>query len=177
MIIIQSSRSHLLPSLHTESVPLRSSANQMSYFDKETFATDEAVVIGRLHCLREGWNNALVSFMQSGGFAPSTQLAQITCPSLILWGRQDGILEGPEFAPKFLQALADAELEWIEECGHVPHLEKPDETTAAMVRFLTTRVQPERRTTTSSLVGTTSGWIGLASVGATAAVLADQWTF
>lgn len=38
-----------------KSIPLRSSANQMSYFDKETFATDEAVTIGRLHCLRDGW--------------------------------------------------------------------------------------------------------------------------
>ena len=83
-----------------KSIPLRSSANQMSYFDKETFATDEAVTIGRLHCLRDGWQDALVNFMLSGGFSPSAKVATIQAPSLVLWGRQDGILDGTEFAPK-----------------------------------------------------------------------------
>jgi len=111
-----------------KSVALRSLANQMSYFDKETFATDEAVVVGRMHCLRDGWSDALVSFMQSGGFSPSQKVPTIQAPSLVLWGRQDGILDGSEFAPKFLEALPNARLQWIEECGHVPHLEQPDVT-------------------------------------------------
>jgi pimeloyl-ACP methyl ester carboxylesterase len=111
-----------------KSVPLRSSANQMSYFDKEKFATDEAVVVGRMHCMREGWSDALVSFMQSGGFSPSAKIAMIQAPSLVLWGRQDTILDGTEFAPKFLETLPNASLQWIEECGHVPHLEQPDVT-------------------------------------------------
>jgi pimeloyl-ACP methyl ester carboxylesterase len=82
------------------SIPLRNSANQMSYFDKETFATEEAQVIGRLHCLRDGWSDAMVSFMQSGGFSPSSKVPTINSPSLVLWGRQDGILDGEEFANK-----------------------------------------------------------------------------
>lgn len=82
-----------------KSIPLRNSANQMSYFDKETFATEEAQVIGRMHCLRPGWDDAMVSFMQSGGFSPSSKVPTIKSPSLILWGRQDGILE-KEFADK-----------------------------------------------------------------------------
>ncbi|CAB9499973.1 hydrolase, alpha beta fold family protein (Partial), partial [Seminavis robusta] len=54
-----------------KSVPLRSSANQMSYFDKETYATDDALAIGRLHCVQQGdlWSDAMVSFMKSGGFS------------------------------------------------------------------------------------------------------------
>ena len=83
-----------------KSVPLRNSANQMSYFDKETFATEEAQVIGRLHCLRDGWTEAMVSFMQSGGFSPSSKVATIDSPALVLWGREDGILDGNEFANK-----------------------------------------------------------------------------
>lgn len=109
-----------------KSIPLRSSANQMSYYDKETFATDEAVTVGRLHCLQEGWSDALVNFMQSGGFSPSQLVPQVAVPSLILWGRQDGILDGMEFAPKFVETLQNAELRWIEESGHVPHLEQPE---------------------------------------------------
>jgi pimeloyl-ACP methyl ester carboxylesterase len=119
-----------------KSVPLRQSANQMSYFDPSTFATDDAMRIGRLHCTRPGWSDALVSFMLSGGFSPSLKVATIEAPALVLWGRQDGILDGKEFANKFVETLPNAELRWIEECGHVPHLEKPDETADAIAEFL-----------------------------------------
>ena len=108
----------------------------MSYFDKETYATDEAVIVGRLHCLRDGWTEALVSFMQSGGFAPSAKVPLVQSPALVLWGRQDGILDGEEFAPKFIETLPNARLKWIEECGHVPHLEQPDETAAVIGEFV-----------------------------------------
>jgi pimeloyl-ACP methyl ester carboxylesterase len=108
----------------------------MSYFDKKTYATDDALAIGRAHCLREGWDDALVSFMQSGGFSPSAKVPLIRSPTLVLWGRQDKVLDPAEFVPKFMQALPDARLEWIEECGHVPHLEQPVATTDAIVSFL-----------------------------------------
>lgn len=82
------------------SVPLRNAANKMSYYNVDQFANDEAQVIGRLHCLRDGWSDAMVSFMQSGGFSPSSKISKINSPALVLWGRQDGILEGKEFANK-----------------------------------------------------------------------------
>ena len=109
-----------------QSWPLRSAANQMSYFDKKQYATDEAVVIGRLHCVREGWNEAMVNFMQSGGFKPVELVPQVKVPTLVVWGRQDGILDGEEFANKFVETIPEARLEWVEECGHVPHLEQPE---------------------------------------------------
>jgi hypothetical protein len=37
-----------------QSIPLRQSANRMSYYDVDTYATEDAQKIGRLHCLREG---------------------------------------------------------------------------------------------------------------------------
>lgn len=118
-----------------KSVPLRNSANQMSYYDPGTYATEDALKVGRLHCLRDGWDDALVSFMLSGGFSPSKKVEKIDAPSLVLWGRQDGILE-KEFADKFIDTLPDAELRWVEECGHVPHLEQPDETAQTIANFL-----------------------------------------
>ncbi|KAG7360297.1 alpha/beta hydrolase fold [Nitzschia inconspicua] len=120
-----------------KSVPLRNMANKMSYYDVGQFATEEAQVIGRLHCLRDGWSGAMVSFMQSGGFSPSSKISKVTAPALVLWGRQDGILDGKEFANKFVEELPNAQLQWIEECGHVPHLEQPEETAAAIASFLT----------------------------------------
>ena len=125
-----------------KSIPLRSSANQMSYFDKETYATDDAVTIGRLHCVQQGdlWSDAMVSFMKSGGFTPSAKVPTIQAPALVLWGRQDGILDGKEFANKFVETLPNAELQWIEECGHVPHLEQPDVTAETIYTFVATKV-------------------------------------
>jgi len=119
-----------------KSVPLRNSANQMSYHDPQTYATEDALRVGRLHCLRDGWDDALVSFMLSGGFSPSSKVSQIAAPSLVLWGRQDGILDGAEFAAKFLDELPDGQLRWIEDCGHVPHLEQADVTAQVIADFL-----------------------------------------
>lgn len=118
-----------------KSVPLRNSANNMSYYNKETFATEDALKVGRLHCLQEGWDDALVSFMLDGGFYPSEKVAKIESPCLILWGRNDNILE-IEFAQKFLDTLPDAQLNWVEECGHVPHLEQPVVTAKEISDFL-----------------------------------------
>lgn len=36
--------------------------------------------------------------------------------------------------------MPDARLQWIEECGHVPHLEKPEETATAITEYLTSEV-------------------------------------
>ncbi|KAL7543037.1 hypothetical protein ACHAWF_007307 [Thalassiosira exigua] len=118
------------------SEPLRSSANQMSYYDKEAFATDDALKVGRLHTLREGWEEGMMSFMKSGGFRPKKKVSQIDVPTLVLWGRQDGILDGEEFAYKFQETMPDARLEWIEECGHVPHLEQAERTAGRIAEFL-----------------------------------------
>lgn len=131
-----------------KSVPLRNSANQMSYFKPEEFATEDALRVGRFHCLREGWDDALVSFMLSGGFSPSAKVEKIDVPSLVLWGRQDGILDGTEFANKFIETLPDAELQWIEECGHVPHLEQPETTARTISDFLRSEKFDQVETTT-----------------------------
>jgi pimeloyl-ACP methyl ester carboxylesterase len=111
-----------------KSIPLRSSANQMSYYNPNVYATDEAVQIGRYHIVQQGdplWSQALLSFMKSGGFTPTRYVSNITIPTLIVWGRQDNILNGNELTPKFLSSIKNSQLCWIEECGHVPHLEQP----------------------------------------------------
>lgn len=114
-----------------KSIPLRSSANQMSYYNKKEYATEEAVLVGRYHIIQQSdtlWSNALLSFMKSGGFKPTQYIPKINennIPTLILWGRQDNILDGKEFTSKFLSSISNSKLQWIEECGHVPHLEQP----------------------------------------------------
>lgn len=134
-----------------QSIPLRQSANRMSYYDVDTYATDDAQKIGRLHCLREGWEDGMLSFMQSGGFRPKEKVSKIDVPTLVLWGRQDGILDGKEFANKFIDTMPNAQLRWIEECGHVPHLEQPEVTAQYIAEFLQSEeVLPSRKSASST---------------------------
>ena len=112
---------------------LRSGANKMAYFDQK-YATDDAQNVGRLHTLLPQWNDATLSFMRSGGFRVVEKIPQLKTKTMVLWGRGDKILE-PENAERFEREINDCELVWVEESGHVPHLERPDFTCAQLLRF------------------------------------------
>jgi pimeloyl-ACP methyl ester carboxylesterase len=64
-----------------------------------------------------------------------SQLERVQAPALVLWGRQD-IVTPPRVAHEFAERLPDARLHWIDECGHAPMIEKPEEFTSAMGAFL-----------------------------------------
>jgi len=64
-----------------------------------------------------------------------SQLERVEAPALVLWGRQD-IVTPPRVAEEFAERLPDARLHWIDECGHAPMIEKPDEFTRAIGAFL-----------------------------------------
>jgi len=118
-----------------KSTPLRMFANYIAYKDK-AFATMDAVLIGRLHCLLDTWEDTSVAFLLSGGFIMSDKVPLVNKETLVIWGRNDEILE-PSTAFKFQEILPQCkDLTWIEDCGHVPHLEKPQETAQAILNFL-----------------------------------------
>lgn len=119
-----------------KSTPLRMFANILAYKNK-SLATLDAMRVGKLHCYTDSWEDASVSFLRSGGFVVSNKVASVTQDTLVLWGRNDAILE-PSTADKFVETLPRCRLEWIEECGHVPHLEQPAETAALILGFIRT---------------------------------------
>lgn len=51
-------------------------------------------------------------------------LAAIRCPTLVLWGRQDGITT-EQHATEIAGGIPGARLEVVEDCGHLTTLEKP----------------------------------------------------
>lgn len=108
-----------------QTVGLRSFANGMAYYDKERCATDDAMLVGRLHTHLPGWVEANVAFIRSGGYALSTHIKDIRQPTVVVWGKQDGVLS-PNNADKFKETLPEAQLKWINNCGHFPALEQPD---------------------------------------------------
>jgi pimeloyl-ACP methyl ester carboxylesterase len=63
------------------------------------------------------------------------RLNTITVPTFILWGREDKVI--PLVVGELLhQAIPNSTLEIIEQCGHIPQEEKPDETIARISTFL-----------------------------------------
>ena len=53
-----------------------------------------------MHCMQDGWEDSLLGFMSSGGFKPKNKVPLVTQETCIIWGRNDGILNGEEFANK-----------------------------------------------------------------------------
>lgn len=100
-----------------------------------TYIISQSYYIGRLHCFVDGWADSSIKFLKSGGFVVSPKVPLVTQNTLIVWGRNDEILP-PEFPTKFKEGIQQSELIYLEECGHVPHLEKPEETAAIIEEFL-----------------------------------------
>ncbi|MDB5128788.1 alpha/beta hydrolase [Mucilaginibacter sp.] len=64
-----------------------------------------------------------------------TELRKITMPVSLIWGRDDKITP-PEVAVEFNELLPNAELHWIDKCGHAPMMEQPEEFNKYLKLFL-----------------------------------------
>jgi len=62
-------------------------------------------------------------------------LKQVTCPTLILCGRHDALCP-VERHELMVDLIPGARLEIIEDAGHLPTLEQPEETNTALIRWL-----------------------------------------
>jgi pimeloyl-ACP methyl ester carboxylesterase len=62
-------------------------------------------------------------------------LHAITCPTLVLVGDNDR-LTPPEYSAEIANAIGNARLVIIPECGHLSTLDQPDETTRALQQWL-----------------------------------------
>jgi pimeloyl-ACP methyl ester carboxylesterase len=66
------------------------------------------------------------------GFYP--RLAELQAPALFVWGSHD-VLIPPAFKPHVAQWLPQAEQIVLDGCGHVPQIERPQQTNALLQRF------------------------------------------
>lgn len=63
------------------------------------------------------------------------RLSDIEMPVLLIWGRDDEITP-PDVAKEFEERLPNAELHFVDRCGHAPMMEHPDIFNRIMLRFL-----------------------------------------
>lgn len=62
-------------------------------------------------------------------------LPKITIPVSLIWGKNDKVTP-PEVAEEFYELLPNAELNWVDKCGHAPMMEHPELFNQYLAKFL-----------------------------------------
>lgn len=86
-----------------------------------------------------GFKRAILSTMRNGmldSFLDTyRRVATLKKPTLIFWGRQDRTVPF-EHSADILSAIPHAEFHVLENCGHIPHYERPGEVNEILLEFL-----------------------------------------
>ena len=64
-------------------------------------------------------------------------LPKMITPTCLIWGKND-IVTPPKVAEEFKELLPNAELHWIDKCGHAPMMERPQEFNQILDQWLKT---------------------------------------
>ena len=89
----------------------------------------DRILTNRFMAARLGW--------EPRWFSPGLErwLHRITVPSLLIWGEEDKFLPAA-YAKAWQKRVAGMRVALIPECGHIPHVEKPEATAAHILDFL-----------------------------------------
>jgi pimeloyl-ACP methyl ester carboxylesterase len=89
---------------------------------------EDALLKGKMVTAKLAWQPRL--------FDPNLAkwLHRVDVPTLILWGDQDRLLP-PAYAAAWNRAIPRSKLHNIFNAGHLPHVERPDDTAAAILEF------------------------------------------
>ncbi|GJG86745.1 alpha/beta hydrolase [Gemmatimonadetes bacterium T265] len=64
----------------------------------------------------------------------SERLSRISVPSLVLWGSHDRVVT-PEYGREFARQIPHARFQLIDDAGHLPQIERPEQTAQAIRDF------------------------------------------
>ncbi|KAE9595663.1 putative 2-hydroxy-6-oxonona-2,4-dienedioate hydrolase [Lupinus albus] len=119
-----------------KSIPLRFYVNYFAATTNKPFSTTlDWTNVGRLHCLMPWWDDATVDFMTSGGYSVASIIGKVKQKTLIIWGENDRIISN-KLAVQLHCELPDAIIRQIPNCGHLPHVERPDFVVNLIVEFV-----------------------------------------
>jgi pimeloyl-ACP methyl ester carboxylesterase len=111
---------------------------RMCYFDKQKITCEQVEAYAAPMASLGGRHALLQTARQC--IPPNvdellSKVKTITVPTFILWGREDTVI--PLKVGELLhQVIPNSTLNVIEQCGHIPQEEKPDETIALISKFL-----------------------------------------
>lgn len=108
------------------------------FFNQAIFGTDawvdesmrQRVLAGDSYTI-----NSLIESIRRNEDFLNGRLGEIKKPTLIVWGKQDGLLTVAD-GEKFRAEIADSELTVFDQCGHVPQVEKAADFNKAVLAFL-----------------------------------------
>lgn len=109
------------------------------FYDKKIYLSDPAIdfLLTQRLTAGDGYTiQRLVETIARREDVLDGKLSALKRPTLIVWGRDDGLLPLAEFGERFHKEIAGSELLVMEQCGHVPMVEKASEFNAALNKFL-----------------------------------------
>jgi pimeloyl-ACP methyl ester carboxylesterase len=108
-------------------------------FFNPIFKTDAAVdsmLAGRISA-GDGYTiQSLIESIYRGEDMLDGKLSVIKQPTLIIWGKDDGLLPLARDGEKYRKEMPSAQFVVFDQCGHVPQVEKAAEFNAAVLKFL-----------------------------------------
>jgi pimeloyl-ACP methyl ester carboxylesterase len=116
---------------------------QLSYYDPDKFRIDPASLPPAVQAAMPG-NRASLAAYAGTTFADPTlagRLADITVPTLVLWGEADQICD-PDYGRAYAAAIPTAQFRLLRRTGHLPQLETPGQLLDAVWDFAALRRLP-----------------------------------
>ncbi len=109
---------------------------QLSYHDPERFRIDPEALPPAARAEIAGNRAALAVYAGKPGVDASLRgrLADVSLPTLVLWGDSDGIAE-PGYGRAFAAAIPGARFQVLPDTGHLPQLESPQLLLEAIAEF------------------------------------------
>jgi pimeloyl-ACP methyl ester carboxylesterase len=107
-------------------------------FYNKAFLTDAAIdqAIAFRLAAGDGYTiKSIVESIQRGEDFLDGTVKTIKRPTLIIWGREDGLVPLAD-GERFNKDIAGSKLLVIDQCGHVPNIEKAAEFNTAVIKFL-----------------------------------------
>jgi pimeloyl-ACP methyl ester carboxylesterase len=114
------------------------------FYNKQLYTSDIAIDFALTQRMSAGDGYTIQSLIESIARREDMldgRLSAIKQPTLIIWGRADGLTPLAEFGERFKREIAGSELIVFEECGHVPMVEKAAEFNAALLKFLAAPIE------------------------------------
>jgi triacylglycerol lipase len=108
------------------------------FYNKALFASDAAIEAFLARRVAAGDGYTIQRFIDSIGRGEDVldgKLGGIKQPTLIIWGREDG-LTPLAMGERFHKEIAGSQLIVFDKCGHVPQLEKAADFNTAVLKFL-----------------------------------------
>lgn len=114
-------------------------ANLKLIFATPTYANSDALIdqfMTQRVTTNDGYTiNSLIESIKRREDFLDTRLGEIKKPTLIIWGKQDGLLPVSD-GEKFNKGIANSEFVVFDQCGHAPQIEKALDFNKKVLEFL-----------------------------------------